>query len=149
MDWVDAATYYYLFGGCNAVDQHITLRKDKVLRILGAIKHVLHEAPREGKLLAYSSLCSPILEYEDTVWDLTLAKDIESLEMLQHRVVRFIAGLKGQESVTEACSQLGLQPFKQRRRTHRLNLLMKILQEEEQDWQWHTMKSHEITKISQ
>jgi len=69
------------------------------------------------------------------VWDLTLAKDIhiESLEMLQHRFVRFIAGLKGQESVTEACSQLGLQPLKQRRRTHRLNLLMKILQEEEQD----------------
>jgi len=51
--------------------------------------------------------------------------------MLQHRAVRFIAELKGQESVTEACSQLGLQPLKQRPRTHRLTLLMKILQEEQ------------------
>jgi len=99
-------------------DQHITLKKDKASKILGAIKHVLLEASREGKLLAYTNLCHPILEYADTVWDPTLAKDIESLEVLQRRAVRFIAGIKGRESVTEACSQLGLQPLKQRRRAH-------------------------------
>jgi len=52
------------------------------------------------------------------MWDPTLAKDIESLEMLQHSVVRFIAELKRRESVTKAGSQLGLQPLKHRRRTH-------------------------------
>jgi len=76
-------------------DQHIMLKKDKASKILETIKHVLHEASREGKLLAYTNLCRPILEYTDTVWDLTLAKDIESLEMLQRRAVRFIAGIKG------------------------------------------------------
>jgi len=67
------------------------------------------------------------------VWNPTLAKDIviESLKMLQHRAVRFIDGLKGRESVTEACSQFGRQPLKERRRTHRLNLFMNILQEEQ------------------
>ena len=50
--------------------------------------------------------------------------------MLQHRAVRFIARLTGRESVTEACSELGLQPLKKRRRNHRLSLLMKILQNE-------------------
>jgi len=110
-----------ILGGCNAVnlkfDPHITLKKDKASKILLAITHVPHKAPREGKLLAYTSLCRPILEYTDTVWDPTLAKDIASLEILQHRAVRFIAGLEGQESVTEACSQLGLQPLKQRHGT--------------------------------
>jgi len=32
--------------------------------------------------------------HADTVWDPTLAKEVESLEMLQHRVVRFIVGIK-------------------------------------------------------
>ena len=31
----------------------------------------------------------------------------------------------------KACSKLGLQPLKQRRRNHRLSLLMEILQDEE------------------
>jgi len=67
-----------------------------------------------------------MLAYEDTLWDPTLAKDIKSLEMPQHRAVRFIAELKRQESVTEACSQLGLQPLKQRRKTYGLNRFIKI-----------------------
>ena len=53
------------------------------------------------------------------------------MRMLQYRAVRFIARLRGRESVTEACSELGLQPLKQRRRNHRLSFLMKILQDEE------------------
>jgi len=60
-------------------DRYITLQKDKASKILGAIKNALHEAPREGKLLAYTSLCHLILEHADTIWNPTLAKDIESL----------------------------------------------------------------------
>ena len=51
--------------------------------------------------------------------------------MLKHRAVRFIARLRGRESVTEACSELGLQPLKQRRRNHRLSLRIKIVKDEE------------------
>ena len=47
--------------------------------------------------------------------------------MLQHRAVQFIAKLSGPECHG---SELGLQPFKQRRRNHRLSLLMRILQDE-------------------
>ena len=65
-------------------DQHITLKKDKTSKTLGAIKHILKQAPQKGRLLAYTSLCRPILEYADTVCDPTLAKEVESLEMLQH-----------------------------------------------------------------
>ena len=73
---------------------------------------ILKQPPQEGRLLAYTSLCRPTLEYAGTVWNPTLAKEIESLEMQQHRAVRFIAILRGRESVTEAYFELGLQPFK-------------------------------------
>ena len=62
----------------------MALKKDKVLNTLGAIKHILKQVPQDGLLLAYTSLCRPILEYADTVWNPILAKEIESLEMLQH-----------------------------------------------------------------
>ena len=112
-------------------DQHIKLKRDSASRALGSIKHILYNAPKKSRLLAYTSLCRPILEYADTVWDPMLNKDIESIEMIQHRAVRFISCLKGRESVTEASSELGLQTLQNRRRNHRLTLLMKILQEEE------------------
>jgi len=72
-------------------------KKDKASKILGAIKHILHEAPGEGKLLPYTSFCRPILEYADALWDPTLSKNIESLEILQYIKVRSIAVLKGKE----------------------------------------------------
>ena len=87
--------------------------KNKRSKTLGAIKHILKQAPQEGRLLAYTSLCRPILEYACTVWDPTLTKDIESLKMLQHRAIRFIERLRRRETVTEACVELGLQPLKQ------------------------------------
>jgi len=77
MDWVDTATYLGVVTQLNLkFNQHITLKKDKASKILEAIKDVLHEAPREGKLLAYTSLCCPMLKHADAVWDPTLAKNI-------------------------------------------------------------------------
>ena len=51
--------------------------------------------------------------------------------MQQHRAVRLIAMLRERESVTEVCSELGLQLLEQRRRNHRLSLLFKLIQDEE------------------
>ena len=108
----------------------MTLKKDKASKTLGAIKHILKQAPQKGWLLVYSSLCCTILEYADNVWDPILAKEIDYPEMLQYRAVRYIAKLREMESVMEACSELGRQPLKQRRKNHRLSFLMKIFQDE-------------------
>ena len=35
---------------------------------LGMIKKALHAAPETAKLLAYPTLCRPLLEYADTQW---------------------------------------------------------------------------------
>ena len=95
MDWADTTTYLGVFMQSNLkFDQHIALKKDKASKTLGAIKHILKQAPQKGRLLAYTCLCRPILEYADTVWDPTLTKIIEFLKMLQHRAVRFICQIE-------------------------------------------------------
>ena len=95
MDWADTTTYLGVIMQSNLTfDQHMALKKNIASKTLGAVKHILKQAPQKIRLLAYTSLCRPILEYADTVWDPTLAKEIESLEMLQHRTVRFIARLR-------------------------------------------------------
>ena len=68
MDWADTAAYLgAMMQSYLKFDQHMALKKDKALKTLGAITHILKQAPQEGRLLAYTSLCRPILEYADTV----------------------------------------------------------------------------------
>ena len=131
MTWVNNTKYLGVMQSDLKFNQHMTSIKRKAYKTLGSIKHLLHDAPRKARLLADTSLCRPLLEYAHTVWDPSRGKDVESIEMTQHRAVRFINCPRGRESITEACSQLGLQTLQQRRRDHRISLLMKILQNEE------------------
>ena len=57
-----------------------------------------YDAPRQARLLAYTSLCRPVLEHADSVWDTSLKKTINGIEMVQNRAVRFISRLKGRVS---------------------------------------------------
>ena len=101
-------------------DQHMPLKKDKASETQEATKHILKQDPQEGRLLAYTSLCRPGLEYADTMWNPKLAKKIES-EDATTWTVQIIARSRGQKSVTKVCSELGLQALKQRRKNHRLS----------------------------
>ena len=112
-------------------DKHISEKVDKASGILGTIKHTIRTAPEKSKLLAYTSLCRPIMEYADTLWDPTDKRCVDSLEKIQSKAVRFIRNLKGRESVTEAKTLLGLVPLADRRKNHRVSLLMRILQDDQ------------------
>lgn len=112
-------------------DQHVSKKTDKASKILGAIKHTLHGTPSKCRLLAYVSLCRPVLEYADTLWDPTSRQTIDQIENIQRRAVRFISNLKGRDSVTEERDLLELAPLETRRRNHRVTLLHKILTDEE------------------
>ena len=68
MDWADTTTYLGIIMQSKLkFDQHMALKKDKSSKTLETIKQILKHAPKEGRLLAYTSLCRPILEYADTV----------------------------------------------------------------------------------
>ena len=108
-------------------DKHITKKINDTTKVLGCIKYTLYEAPERGKLLAYTSLCRPVLEYGDTLWDPPDNKTSDIIELVQNRAIRFIKNMKGRHGVTEARDQLELKSLKDRRKSHRLSLLMRIL----------------------
>ena len=111
-------------------DKHISEKIKDALKVLGCIKFTLHEAPEKGKLLSYTSLCRPILEYGDTLCDPPDKKSINYIELLQNNAIRFVRSIKGRSSVSEARNQLQLQSLQDRRKSHRLSLLMRVLSDD-------------------
>ena len=73
--------------------------------------------------MSYLTLCRPILEYAVEVWDPYMTGDIHSLEMVQHKAMRFILDIKGIASMTEARDKLNLDSLEDRRRMYRLKAL--------------------------
>ena len=73
------------------IKQKVALAKQQ----LGMIKRAFHGATKKAKLLAYSTLCRPLVEYALSVWDPVLEYQIYDIEMVQYRAVRFICDLKG------------------------------------------------------
>ena len=88
------------------------------------IKQALHGAPQDAKLLAYLSLCHPHVEFASSVWDPTLEYQINSIEMVQHKAIRFISNLKGRESISTAADKLKINTLKERRQGNRHSLLL-------------------------
>jgi len=110
---------------------HINSKINNANRVLGSIKYTLHDAPEHAKLLAYLSLCRPVLEYSDVLWDPADKASCQKLELVQNKAIRFVKNIKGRSGVTDGRNSLGLQTLEQRRKNHRLSLLMKILSDEE------------------
>ena len=67
-------------------------QKGKVCQVLVYIKHSLQVAPKEYRLLAYTALCQPILEYGDTLWDPAENSTSNEIELVQNQAIRFIKG---------------------------------------------------------
>ena len=54
----------------------------------------LHDAPEKIKLLAYSTLCKPILEYALEVWHPSSKQLEQQIDSVQRKAVRFNKNLK-------------------------------------------------------
>ena len=131
LKWVNETVYLGVTVQSNLkYTTHINCKTTKARRILESIKRTLYSAPEKAKLLAYISLCRPILEYAALLWD-PAAKNFQySIEMVQNTVLRFIAGLKGKDSVSGAREGLGIETLEERRDARR-TLLFRILNSEE------------------
>ena len=100
-------------------------------KLLGMVKRALLWAPEKAKLIAFKSLCLPRLEYASAAWDPHTKKHVDQLETVQDQAIRFIAKIEGRKGLDDARKRHGLQPLANRRKTRRINLLMRILPDEE------------------
>lgn len=100
----------------------------KASGLLGLLRNTLYGAPSHVKLIAYKTLCRPILEYASEVWDPSHSYLSQDLEAVQQKAVRFIANLRGWKvSVSEHRVKLSLETLEKRRQCHRIALFMHIM----------------------
>ena len=69
---------------------HIDKILNKTNYVLGFIQHNRKHSNRDLKELAYTSLVRSMLEYSSTAWDPFNQIDIDRLERVQQRAVRFV-----------------------------------------------------------
>ena len=127
LECVDQTAYLGIEMQSNLKFDKLIMSKIKIAsKFLGCIKYCLHEASERGKLLAYTI----ILEYGDTLWDPSDNTTSDAIEHVQSQAVCFITNDKGRRRVTEGRAQLELKPLKDRRKSHRLSLLIRLLSDE-------------------
>ena len=102
---------------------HITKMSKKASCTLGFLKRNLHHCPQSCRLAAYLAMVRSALEYGSIVWDPYLDKEIQLIENIQKRSVRFITrDYRSREpgSMTRMLQELNLPTLKQCRKDARL-----------------------------
>ena len=106
--------------------QHVAKVAARANRIIGLMKKNFDFLDEETILSIHCSMIRPILEYAVQSWCPYLAKDIEELEKVQHRVTKLVPGLYD-TPYEERCRKLKLPTLKQRRERGDLIEVYKIL----------------------
>ena len=112
---------------------HISKISSRANSTLGLLKRNLKNCSQDCKRMAYCAMVRSQLEYACTVWDPYLQKNINSLEAIQRRAARFITNDHQSRSpgdVTKMLKQLNLNPLQERRKTKRLQMFSKIIENE-------------------
>src|SRR5664279_1094115 len=107
-------------------NKHIDNVTLKAGRTLNFIRRNCYPCDVDAKSLAYITLVRPLLEYACSAWDPHTARDINSIEMVQHRAARFAKrDYHRTTSVTSLMNQLGWSPLANRRKIFRLTSFYK------------------------
>ena len=112
---------------------HLDLIAKKANSSLGMLRRNLKFCPESCRLTAYVSLVRSLLEYSAVVWDPTTQKDIDKLEGIQRRSVRFIKQdylTRKPGTMTNMLKSLNLSPLYERRKNLRLQFLYKIIDDQ-------------------
>ena len=96
---------------------------NKSARVLGMLKRCLKGPNLQTQLTLYKTLIRPVLEYASCAWAPYKQAQIDMLEKIQRRSVRWVAALGRTDSVTEAMNHLAVQSLKQRRADRDLRVL--------------------------
>lgn len=108
-------------------NNHISNICNSSFKKLCILRHKLKHTPHYTKMLAYTSLIRPKLEYASIVWDPYTKTNINALEMIQRRAVRFIfSKYRITDSPTSLMKQHNIQTLQLRRKIHRLKFLYQL-----------------------
>lgn len=119
-------TYKYLglhFTPNLSWEPHINHVTAKANQTLGSLRRHLHLATRETKLIAYTSLLRPKLEYASLIWNPHQSYLIDKLEAIQNRATRFVLRNYTRTSITTLKQQTNIPLLADRRKITRLTAL--------------------------
>ena len=106
---------------------HVEYITKKANKSLSSIHRLKSKLPSKILLTAYKSMVRPIVEYADVVWSGCGTGLQCALESIQYRAMLSIAGAIKSTDTGRLRTFLGLQSLRERRESHRLCLLFKIL----------------------
>ena len=110
-------------------NKHCDIICSKANSTLGLLRRILGECSAAVKSRAYTSLVRPQLEYPSTVWNPYTKRNINKIEMVQHRAARFIFNDYSRTShVSPMIDHLGWDNLQQRRLLHQATMFYKIHQ---------------------
>jgi hypothetical protein len=105
---------------------HINNISKKANATLGFLRRNLRNVPETCRKTAYISRVRSTMEYGATIWNPYLKGDIDKLERIQNRGIRFIKKdyrSRGPGSITNMIRQLELETLEERQHSLRLILL--------------------------
>jgi hypothetical protein len=94
--------------------------------VLGQLRRNFHYRDRFTFLRLYKQYVRPHLEFSVPAWSPWLQGDKDTLEKVQEKAVKMVAGLKG-DSYLEKCAELGLETLEKRRSDQDLALVYKFV----------------------
>lgn len=107
---------------------HIDNTCSSAFRKLTYLRHKLRNAPSNVKLLTYLTYIRPKLEYACVAWDPYTKVNVNKLERIQRKSVRFIySKFKRSDSPSELMLANDIPLLEQRRRKHRLDFLHNLI----------------------
>jgi ribonuclease P/MRP protein subunit RPP40 len=96
--------------------------------VLGQIRRNFHYRDRHTFLRLYKQYVRPHLEFASPAWSPWIQGDIDTLEKVQEKAVKMVAGLKG-ETYQGKCAELGLETLEKRRERQDMSLVYKFMTE--------------------
>lgn len=109
-------------------NSHVAWIVQKAMVKLWILKRKLRHCTPRTKLAAYSTTIRPVLEYADVVWDPTSKRNIDLIEGVQKKALRFAYNeYRRKSSITKLYNLSKLPRLETRRRINRLKLLFTIV----------------------
>ena len=111
--------------------KHTAKIANKACSTIGFQRRNLRQCPTSCRRNAYLSLVRSTIEYGAIVWEPFLQQDIDRLDRVQRKGVRFITGdhkTRSPGCITQMLKEQGLQSLQERRRHQRLAFLYKVVE---------------------